>query len=200
MIDIEYCKTFDEPPVDRSEILRYIGAKEETKELAPEIDFCLKEMLPKLTYRACCKEYPVKTENGKIVFPFGKVTSKSLSVNLKGCDFAIIFGATVGIEADRLISKYSLCSPLKACIMQGIGTERAESLCEAFEKDIIKNYGYTLKPRFSPGYGDLSLEFQKEIFSELNLSKNIGLTLKDNLIMAPTKSVTAIIGVKNDNS
>ena len=50
------------------------------------------------------------------------------------------------------------------------------------------------KPRFSPGYGDLSLEVQKEIFSLLDCPRKIGVSLGDSLLMTPSKSVTAIIG------
>ena len=53
-----------------------------------------------------------------------------------------------------------------------------------------------LKPRFSPGFGDLSLENQKKIFSFLRCSQQIGLTLNDSLVMSPEKSVTAFIGLE----
>ena len=50
--------------------------------------------------------------------------------------------------------------------------------------------------RFSPGYGDFDIGFQKEIFKLLNCPKNIGLSLCDSFIMSPSKSVSAIIGLK----
>ncbi len=195
-----FIKTFSAPPVNKKEILRYTGEKAENTQLNKVIDDCLKELLPVLSYRVTSREFPVTAENGVVKFPFTCVKSNDLSKNLKDCKSAVIFGATVGIEADRLISKYSVTSPLHAFIMQAVGTERIEALCDAFHNDLISTYGYSLKPRFSPGYGDLPLEFQKEIFNILDLSKNIGLTLKNNLIMAPSKSVTAIIGVKNENT
>ena len=52
-----------------------------------------------------------------------------LSKNLQGYDKAVFFVATVGIEIDRLIKKYSVLSPTKAVIFQAIGAERIESLC-----------------------------------------------------------------------
>ena len=56
--------------------------------------------------------------------------------------------------------------------------------------------GKELCPRYSPGYGDFALENQKGIFNLLSPSKYTGLTLKDNMIMVPEKSVTAVIGIK----
>ena len=52
-----------------------------------------------------------------------------------------------------------------------------------------------MRPRFSPGYGDVSLEVQKDFFRLLPCQR-IGLTLMDTLIMSPEKSVTAFIGIK----
>ncbi len=51
------------------------------------------------------------------------------------------------------------------------------------------------RPRFSPGYGDLTLLAQKDIFAVLDCGKRIGLTLNDSLLMSPSKSVTAFVGI-----
>ena len=62
-------------------------------------------------------------------------------------------------------------------------------------EEFTKN-GSTLTPRFSPGYGDLSLDLQTDLIRITEAQKHIGITLSENLIMIPTKSVTAIIGIK----
>jgi 5-methyltetrahydrofolate--homocysteine methyltransferase len=56
--------------------------------------------------------------------------------------------------------------------------------------------GESLRPRFSAGYGDLPLEYQKKIFDLLDPHTQIGLTLNDSYLMSPSKSVTALIGVE----
>ena len=45
---------------------------------------------------------------------------------------------------------------------------------------------------------DWPLEEQRQLFAVLNCAKRIGLTLTDGLMMAPSKSVTAIIGLSED--
>lgn len=55
--------------------------------------------------------------------------------------------------------------------------------------------GGDTRPRFSPGYGDLPLALQRDIFHALDCARKIGLTLNDSLMMSPAKSVTAIIGI-----
>ncbi len=55
--------------------------------------------------------------------------------------------------------------------------------------------GRALRPRFSPGYGDLAIDAQKDIFALLDCERQIGLTLGDSLLMSPGKSVTAFAGI-----
>ena len=114
--------------------------------------------------------------------------------NLKNTKKVILFAATIGIGIDRLIAKYSKISPSKAVVLDAIGSERIEALCDEFCEDLKRKFG-NLKPRFSAGYGDLSVEKQNEIFSILKCDKNIGLTLNDSFMMSPSKSVTAFVGI-----
>jgi cobalamin-dependent methionine synthase I len=55
---------------------------------------------------------------------------------------------------------------------------------------------YRLVSRYSPGYGDLPLEMQREIIRALDCGRTIGVTLTESLLMQPSKSVTAVIGMK----
>ena len=84
--------------------------------------------------------------------------------------------------------------------MQAIGAERIEALCDAF-CDKLKaeksEKGLFLRPRFSAGYGDLSIELQRDIMRALDCGRKIGVTLNESLLMSPSKSVTAIVGISN---
>ena len=53
--------------------------------------------------------------------------------------------------------------------------------------------------RFSPGYGDWALEEQKILFPVLDCAHTIGLTLTESCMMAPVKSVTAVIAITEDD-
>ena len=88
-----------------------------------------------------------------------------------------------------------------ALCLQAIGSERAEALCDAFCNDMASEYtkyGKVLRPRFSAGYGDLPLSLQRDITGVLQTPKNIGISLNESLLMSPSKSVTAIIGIKGE--
>ena len=201
---------------------------------------CIDEVRGRLTYKVCYRDLPLliqgdvysgelqstisEKEEGQekfsdftkpvCDFQYIQVSSRDLAKNLQACDKVILFAATIGVEIDRLIGKYSRISPAKALMMQAIGAERIESLCDVFcedmenaciEHDSVLKEGvsrqsqgaHCLRPRFSPGYGDLPLEVQKDIFKILDCPKQIGLSLNDSLLMSPSKSVTAFVGIPN---
>lgn len=192
-----FTKIFDAPPFDKKEILRYAGTKESTPEITELIESCIEEAKDKLTYKVCYGHFPVSVKGNMADLSFMKTESESLAKNLASCKNIVLFGATVGIEIDRLISRYGRISPSRALVFQAIGAERIESLCDEFTKFIQREYGATF-PRFSPGYGDFRLEVQKDFFRVLEPGKRIGLTLNESMLMTPTKSVTAIIGITNE--
>lgn len=189
-------KSYDPMPFDKSEILRYAQAKGESPELDLIIDECIGEVSDKLVYKVCYGEFDISVDQPNIDFGFMNVTSKDLSKNLKDCKKTVVFGATVGIELDRLILRYGRISPVKALIFQAIGAERIEALADAFNNEIKEKY--ITVPRFSAGYGDFSVYKQTDIFNILDCGRKIGLTLNDSMMMSPTKSVTAIIGIKGE--
>ena len=195
-----HLRSYTAPPMDRREILRYAGVRGEAADVEALLEECLREAAPILTYRACFCELEVKQKENRIMLGEHSVNSSALAARLQGCSRAVILAATVGIALDRLIARYSASMPSKAVLFSAIGDERVEALCDCLCEELSEQYakvGATLCARFSPGYGDLPLEFQNVIFSELHCSGKLGLCLGENLLMTPSKSVTAIVGIKD---
>ena len=188
-------KEFSMPPVNVREVLRYSGCDKAT----PEVEKLLKECVDETREIFCGKvvyaEFPVKKTEDGLDLGLARTNSHDLAKNLDGCERAVVFCATVGHGIDRLIRKYSVVSPAKAVVFQGLGAERIEALCDLFCAELEAN-GLTTRPRFSPGYGDLPLEIQKDIFRALDCPKHIGATLNESLLISPTKSVSAVVGLK----
>ena len=182
---------------DRREILRYARVGSPDEQLESLLEETLRISDGKITPRVCYAEYPLAFDGDLVKVGNISVRSKSLAKALYGCESAVILAATVGIEMDRLIRKYSGIEPSRALLLQAIGTERVEALCDVFCQILGEaKSGARLRPRFSPGYGDLPLEMQKDIFSLLGCPSNVGITLNEGLIMSPSKSVTAIVGIE----
>lgn len=191
-----YTKSYAAPPLKERECLRYAGTTAEALSDEEREIFlsCLRELEGKLHYLVCWGRFPLKwTENG-LDMGIVQTDSVQLRKNLEGCEEVILFAATIGLEIDRLIRRYTKLSPVKALFLQGIGAERIESLCDCFCTE-WQEKGLRLRPRFSPGYGDLPLEMQKDIFRGLDCTRKIGLSLNESLLMSPSKSVTAFIGI-----
>ena len=191
-------KTYTSPPIDRAEIFRYLRA-EPTEALLDTVECAIGQTEDKLTYKVCYRYFDISESDGEIDLGFATCRSHSLIRHLDGCDGIILFAATVGAELDRMIRRCALVSAAKALVLHAIGNERIESLCDEFCKDIeneMINAGRRVKKRFSPGYGDLPLELQECVFRALSPESAIGLSLSEALLMSPTKSVTAIIGIE----
>ena len=180
--------------------LRFAGcrtADEDVRDVRALMESCAEAALPVLSYRVCWRAVPVTLEGDRVIFPFATVEGHSLATHLNGCRGAVLFGTTVGLELDRMLFREGLRSTARAVCLQAIGAERVEAVCDRFETEMRERYG-EIRTRFSPGYGDLPLDFQRELFRVLDCSRTIGLTLNESLLMSPSKSVTAIIGVERD--
>ena len=124
------------------------------------------------------------------------VRSSSLAAHLAGCKRVILFAATLGARFDRELQKQSRLSPARAYELLMRGLREIERFCDALCASFSTEEGSLLRKRFSPGYGDLSLEVQRDIFRVLEPAKHIGLSLSDSCVMTPSKSVTAFVGVE----
>ncbi len=187
-------KTFEPPAPDFSEAARYAGLPK-TADVPDVLKTVFSELAPALSYKVCYAECPIARNGDVLDLGFAAVQSANLATNLDGCDRVVLFAATAGLAPDKLAEKYRRLSPEKALYANAIGAERVEALCDAFCAFLAETNA--TKPRFSPGYGDLPLALQTEIFAALDCPRKIGVTLSDSLLMTPTKSVTALVGLKN---
>lgn len=188
--------------ISRQEVRRYLGMRrtvdEETEKL---IDECGPLVEQAADVRYVYRVFELTWEDGFPVIAGTRIPSKDLAKNLTGCRQAAILSVTLGIGVDRLIRKYENISMAKAAVMQAYAAAMTESACDDVNEKIREyaaSLGYFTKPRYSPGYGDLSLENQKLIFSLIDLPREIGVTLNKSLLMSPFKSVTAYVGFSNE--
>lgn len=196
-----YTLNFDPPEWNKREIMRYARIRDAADDYQELIDACIAESERVLSYRICYTILPVSQENEQITFGSITTSSNTIKKAIRGAQQVLLFAAAVGAPFDRLLHRYSVTEPSKALILQAIGAERVESLCDAFCKKISNELCEDekhLTPRVSPGYGDISLSMQRDIFAILDCPRKIGLTLDESLLMSPSKSVTAICGVTDD--
>lgn len=196
--------TLTVPPPDVREAARYSRSMIGDGQTEALIQRCISAMPIKEKATVVYRIVPISVQDDTVSTPFCEINSAALSKVLKGCTRVVLFVLTAGIEYDIFINKNEKISPALALVGSALGSERAESIADAFCDrigDMLAEEGYALTRRFSPGYADLSLELQRDIFNVLKPEKYIGVYLNDSLLMSPSKSVTALIGViSNDLS
>lgn len=198
---------YDNLPVKMNEILRYSGctgtddeallklAKDSVREV--EKASCIK-------FSVCYRVLSVGfLSDYEMDFGVIKITSSDLAKCISGCEKAVFLAATVGQDIDRIIRKYNKTDSARALFMQAIGAERVETMlddfCDRFSTVIKEDTGIEIAgvtPRFSPGYGDLALGIQPEFLKIIDANRKLGIAINDSLLMSPSKSVTAIMGIK----
>lgn len=188
---------------DFKEVARYLGYR---RAAPPEADVsalmekAAGEMQAVMKAQAVFEIYDLSVISaGSTTVSFADVTlnSRDLGRNLAGCSQVALLAATIGPQVDALIRRHSSLDPVYASILQATGAMFIEELVDLTNSEIKKiaaAQGLKTKPRYSPGYGDVSLQVQKDFFRLLPCTR-IGLTLMDTLIMAPEKSVTAFVGL-----
>lgn len=187
----------DEIAVDRCEAYRYMGLKRDYKneEFEDIYNSCLCSFLDNVSYKAAYRKSSLSFGEGNMLhFDFCSFESADLKKNLKDCSYVYVFAATAGLGIDRLLLKYSRLSSLEHMTADCIASSGTECFCDKVNSVIAQ--GKDTKPRFSLGYGDTDLSYQKDLLSYLDAERTLGITLNDSMMMTPKKSVTAFIGVK----
>ena len=191
-----------EIPFDEKEILRY--AMLPSFAPAPEelpLQECLKAAKGAAQCRAVWRRYPLKADGEGLDLGFARTDSKDLKRHLEGCGEILLFACTAGAETDRRIARAKLQSAAKGLLMHAIGAQQVEGGCDRLCERLTEQFpDRQLTDRYSPGYGDLPLEMQRDVMKALDCGRTVGITLSESLLMTPSKSVTAIIGMREKNA
>ena len=195
--------------IDKNEVLRYLeyNGQNINDNLNNIIDECIEITKNKVNPRYLLRVYPIlreknSLEDGEINLKGSNLRfeSKDLHKLLDNCEGCIILSATLGLDLEKEIRKYSYVELTKSIIIDACSTTAIEEICDLIEEDIkakLKEEGKYITMRYSPGYGDLPIEKNKDIIEALNLNKELGLTITESGIMIPRKSVIAIIGISS---
>ena len=182
--------------IDPREFAQRLGQSADTLPdgLACECEALLR---PVLSYRYCCRRTAILRPEPEVFdFGFGAFRSHSLTRNLDGCKEAILFAATIGPGVDRLLARLAVTSPARRYVTDALASAAVESLCDYANARLSE--GLSCAPRFSPGYGDVPLSVQPGFLQFVNAGRLLGITLSEHFFMNPSKSVTAIIGIRTD--
>ena len=197
--------------INKYEVLRYLEYKGQdiNDNLNSIIDECRTLTKEKINPRYISRVYSIKryissdNKDDNFIQLDGtnlKLYSRDICELLKNSDECILMACTLGIEIEKEIRKYSYTDLTKGIIVDSCATTAIEEVCDLVQEKVEKGFleeGKYITTRYSPGYGDLSIDKNEDIINLLNAQKEIGLTITESKIMIPRKSVVAIIGVTN---
>ncbi len=192
--------------INKKAVLSLLGYKRGKTKISKDFAEKLDEIL-KLTYEngkgkgsyiirkiKDIKDYDISFENTNL-----KLKSKNLSKLFEDSFAVIFFGITIGSWIEDRIKELNENKKMnEALIYDAVGSEAVEgaanSINHFFDIEARQNR-YSLTKRYSPGYGDLDISVQKQLYEELELEK-IGVKITDTNLLLPQKTITAFIGVE----
>lgn len=183
----------------RRETARYLGVCAPDESTLALIDQALSLLLDAASPRHLVQEFPLAVPAQDTLEAAGiRFESHSLSRALSGCTHVLFFAATLGAQCDRLLLSHQHLHIALAAVLHACGAALIEAYCDDVCASLTQEYrarSLYLRPRFSPGYGDLSLAVQRPLLAALRAPERLGLTLTEAFLMAPAKSVSALIGL-----
>lgn len=123
----------------------------------------------------------------------------SITEHLAGAQAVGVFAVTLSMDNERELKRLSLAgssvdhlafdAASSALVERAADAAEASVVTQARQRNLYTNY------RFSPGYGDLPMQTQPPLLAALDATRLLGITLAPSLLMTPTKSVTALVGL-----
>lgn len=197
------CLRIDLESLNKEEALRYMGCGGNLPDdgIGEIMEDCERALLEVIKPCAVYGVFDIEhLEKGVEVLGTSLVLhGESISAHLSGCCKCVLLAATLSVHADRLIRRYEAYDMTRAVVTDLLASAAVEQVCDEVETVLRKELShYHQTWRFSPGYGDLPLDIQGEFLEVLQAQKRIGLAATAKDILTPRKSVTAVIGLSEN--
>lgn len=184
----------DDIEINRNELA--LRLKTDRKYESELLEKCRKRFNETVEYKCAYIRTEVDLSRENVCkFDFAEIESRDLYKNLHGCKEAFVMAVTTGIAVDRLLNRLNVISQAEHFVTDGLSSAAVESFCD-YASDMMKT-GIRCANRFSPGYGDVSIEVQKPLLERLCAAEALGITLNPAYLMTPVKSITAIMGIRS---
>lgn len=191
--------------INKEEVMRYLGhrGQEVDQNLLNIIEECRQEIKKIITPRVVYTYKNIKAiDDGVEVITTNLVLKgNDIKEHLNNSTECVLMAVTLGNEIERQTRLYEKTNLTKALILDACATTAVEEVCDIVENRVKEKAileGMNITFRYSPGYGDLPLDIQNSFLRALDAGKKIGLTVSENNLLFPRKSVTAIIGIVNN--
>ena len=173
--------------------LKYLGYQnnkvdDNTNALLDEWLKELEQVTPKFMYQTyTLTHHPLKINELNLLINYPDLIDL-----FNNCNKIVIIACTLGLEVDQKLRYYSKINLTKMTIMDALASSYIEIKCDEFE---AKQNFSARTFRFCPGYGTVPLELNQALAQALSCDKHIGLTVQENNLLLPQKSMIGLIGL-----
>lgn len=130
-----------------------------------------------------------------------RLQGSSINRHLTGARAVALLACTLGHASERELRARNALDPTNALFYSAAASSLVEAGADCAQERIsafAQDHGLFAGARFSPGYGDLPLDTQEGFARELELGRTLGVALTPEHLLIPLKSITAIIGLYDE--
>ena len=164
---------------------------------AARLEAAAREVLACGKARSTFRRFPLLPE--KALRPGGPpLEGVDIAAHLEDCTAVYLLALTLGPGPDSLIRRAQATDMEQAVLLDACASAAIEHAAATAEETLraqAAENGEFLTGRFSPGYGDFPITFQRELLHLLDAPRAIGLTVSESGILLPRKSITAVLGL-----
>ena len=187
--------------IEVKEVLRYAGAyKSDNPKMVSDVKSVMERLDGKCQPSSVYAVFDLERNGGDILLRGTDIVLRGDTVNmfLNGAQKVFLIAATLSPYSDIVLAEETQKSPYFGLLADAYFTAEIEAYLDEKEEELKNAYPeLSFSRRFSAGYGDFPICFQKQLLQQLNAESILGIKLVDgSFMMRPNKSVTALIGAK----
>lgn len=180
--------------VDREEALAFLGHRgQKLGDLRERLEraacLCEKELVPRGVYRE------MDASEALALLP-----GRDIARHVEGCTRVVLLAVTVGMQSEMLLRRERALSATDGLLVDACASSLVEQAANVLNAHIVEEAtarNLAATSRFSPGYGDLPLSCQPAFLVASGADRALGIHATAAHLLVPTKSITAVIGLRS---
>ncbi len=181
---------------DLAQVKRYLGMDDNPSDIDEDIKSLYQRLKPLLEPKYYYRVFSFSLN--PLVIEKRIFESKDMNKLLATSDKVIILAVTLGGKIEQEIRKFNVANKFNSIVSDALLSSMVEDYQDKIIDQLRGEYpGKYFTDAFAPGYGDLDINFQRDIFDLLQLEKRIGVNLTPTMLMVPRKSITCFIGISD---
>ncbi len=188
---------------DRKAVLRRLGSQKAqfSQSLETDFDRYMRQAGSAFAARGKAAVFPLRHVDASCINIDGAKIASSMLAKLLGKSRSVyLMGASIPErDVEKIRQAMRQGDGLKAIVLDAYASEYVDGTLDVImsrKSESLRRIGQKLtRHRFSPGYGDLDLCYQRAFFDLLAMD-TLDVTINENYLLSPEKSVIAIAGVE----